>query len=60
VAEIAQRVNADVLLVNEFDFDLNGTPTASSAPSALGYSSSGAQLFQQNFLSAATATRCAA
>ena len=51
VAEIAQRVNADVLLVNEFDFDLNGTPTASSVPTALGYSSSGAQLFQQNFLS---------
>ncbi|MBP6095131.1 MAG: endonuclease/exonuclease/phosphatase family protein [Methyloversatilis sp.] len=52
VAEIAQRVNADVLLVNEFDFDLNGTPTASSAPSALGYSSESARLFQQNFLSA--------
>ncbi|MDP3871755.1 MAG: endonuclease/exonuclease/phosphatase family protein [Methyloversatilis sp.] len=51
VAEIAQRVNADVLLVNEFDFDLNGTPTASSAPMGLGYSSQGAQLFQQNFLS---------
>ncbi|MCW0201917.1 MAG: endonuclease/exonuclease/phosphatase family protein [Rhodanobacter thiooxydans] len=51
VAEIAQRVNADVLLVNEFDFDLNGTPTASSVPTGLGYSSQGAQLFQQNFLS---------
>ena len=31
VAEIAQRVNADVLLINEFDFDLNGVPTASSS-----------------------------
>ncbi|MFH1815621.1 MAG: endonuclease/exonuclease/phosphatase family protein [Pseudomonadota bacterium] len=51
VAEIAQRVQADVLLVNEFDFDLNGTPTASSVPMGLGYSSQGAQLFQQNFLS---------
>lgn len=51
VAEIAQRVQADVLLVNEFDFDLNGTPTASSAPMGLGYSSEGARLFQQNFLS---------
>lgn len=51
VAEIAQRVNADVLLVNEFDFDLNGTPTASSMPMGLGYSSEGARLFQQNFLS---------
>lgn len=51
VAEIAQRVQADVLLVNEFDFDLNGTPTASSVPMGLGYSSEGARLFQQNFLS---------
>jgi hypothetical protein len=52
VAEIIQRVNADVLLVNEFDFDLNGTPGASSAASALGYSSDAAQLFQDNYLSA--------
>jgi hypothetical protein len=51
VAEIAQRVQADVLLVNEFDFDLDGTPTASSVPMRLGYSSEGARLFQQNFLS---------
>ncbi|MCQ9378382.1 endonuclease/exonuclease/phosphatase family protein [Methyloversatilis sp. XJ19-49] len=51
VAEIAQRVQADVLLVNEFDFDLNGMPTASSVPMGLGYSSEGARLFQQNFLS---------
>jgi hypothetical protein len=51
VAEIAQRVQADVLLVNEFDFDLDGTPTASSVPMGLGYSSEGARLFQQNFLS---------
>jgi hypothetical protein len=52
VAEIAQRVNADVLLVNEFDFDLDGTPTASSVATGLGYSSNGAKLFQDNFLSA--------
>lgn len=52
VAEILQRVNADVLLVNEFDFDLAGTPTATSQAMALGYSSQAAQLFQSNFLSA--------
>ncbi len=52
VAEIIQRVNADVLLVNEFDFDLNGTPTASSQAMGLGYSSNAATLFQDNFLSA--------
>lgn len=52
VAEIIQRVNADVLLVNEFDFDLNGTPTASSTAMAAGYSSNAARLFQDNFLSA--------
>ncbi|WP_374337410.1 endonuclease/exonuclease/phosphatase family protein [Methyloversatilis sp.] len=52
VAEIIQRVNADVLLVNEFDFDLNGTPTASSTATGLGYSSNAAGLFQDNFLSA--------
>lgn len=52
VAEIIQRVNADVLLVNEFDFDLNGTPTASSTAMGLGYSSNAAKLFQDNFLSA--------
>lgn len=35
VAEIIQRVNPDVLLINEFDFDPNGTA---------------AELFQQNYL----------
>lgn len=53
VAEILQRVNADVLLVNEFDFDLNGTATASSLAMPMGYSSQAAQRFQDNFLSAA-------
>lgn len=36
VAEVIQRTNPDVLLVNEFDFDPNGTA---------------AQLFQENYLS---------
>lgn len=36
VAEIIQRVNPDVLLINEFDFDPNGTA---------------ASLFQENYLS---------
>jgi len=36
VAEIIQRVNPDVLLINEFDFDADGTAAA---------------LFQQNYLS---------
>lgn len=53
VAEVMQKVRADVLLVNEFDFDLNGTPTASSLPSAAGYSSQAAKLFQDNFLALA-------
>lgn len=52
VAEILQRVNADVLLVNEFDFDYKGTPTASSQAMGLGYSSEAAKRFQDNFLSA--------
>lgn len=52
VAEIIQRVNPDILLVNEFDFDQNGIAGSSSIPSALGYSSQAAQLFQDNFLSA--------
>jgi hypothetical protein len=51
VAEIIQRVNPDVLLINEFDFDLNGTPTASSTMMPKGYSSAAAGLFQSNFLS---------
>lgn len=53
VAEIIQRVNPDVLLVNEFDFDQDGVAGSSSTPSALGYSSQAAQLFQSNFLAAA-------
>ncbi|MFY7867007.1 endonuclease/exonuclease/phosphatase family protein [Roseateles sp.] len=52
VAEILQRVNADVVLVNEFDFDFKGNPTASSDAMALGYSSEAAKRFQDNFLSA--------
>ncbi len=52
VAETLQKVRADVLLVNEFDFDFNGTPTASSAAMGLGYSSQAAKLFQDNFLAA--------
>ncbi|WP_291990637.1 endonuclease/exonuclease/phosphatase family protein [Luteitalea sp.] len=51
VAEIIQRVRPDVLLINEFDFDLNGAPTASGVPMPRGYSSSAAGLFQSNFLS---------
>lgn len=50
VAEVIQRVNPDVLLVNEFDFDFNGTPTASSTMMPRVYSSSAANLFQTNFL----------
>lgn len=50
VAEILQRVRADVLLVNEFDLDLDGRPGASGTPMAAGYSSRAAALFQQNFL----------
>ncbi|MCG3187175.1 MAG: hypothetical protein IOMNBAOH_01772 [Rhodocyclaceae bacterium] len=53
VAEIIQRVNADVLLINEFDFDLNGSPTAGSNAMAKGYSSEAARRFQSNFLSQA-------
>ena len=52
VAEILQRVNADVVLVNEFDFDLAGVPTASGTPMPLGYSSQASALFQDGFLSA--------
>jgi 3-phytase/alkaline phosphatase D len=50
VAEVVQKVSADVVLINEFDYDLNGTPTASSLPSAAGYSSDAARRFQDNFL----------
>jgi hypothetical protein len=52
VAEIIQRVNPHVLLVNEFDFDLNGTPTATSSMMPKGYSSEAAARFQNNFLGA--------
>lgn len=52
VAEIIQRVNPDVLLVNEFDYDDGINPGSSSSPSVLGFSSKSAQLFQDNFLSA--------
>lgn len=51
VSEIVQRVNPDVLLINEFDFDRNGMATADSNAMPLGYSSRSAQLFQDNFLS---------
>jgi 3-phytase/alkaline phosphatase D len=52
VAEIIQRVMPDVLLVNEFDLDIGGTPGASSTPMPLGYASEAARLFQDNYLSA--------
>ncbi len=52
VAEIIQRLNPDVLLINEFDYDQAGVPGSSSIANALGYSSQAAQLFQNNFLSA--------
>lgn len=50
VAEILQTVRADVLLVNEFDFDRDGVATADSTPSPMGYASAAAQLFHDNFL----------
>ena len=53
VAEIVQRINADVLLVNEFDFDNAGTPGSTSIASTHTYSSQAAQLFQDNYLSVA-------
>lgn len=54
-AEIMQKVRADVLLVNEFDFDRDGTATADSAPTLLGYASAAARLFHDNFLAVAHA-----
>ncbi|MBK8015470.1 MAG: endonuclease/exonuclease/phosphatase family protein [Betaproteobacteria bacterium] len=51
VAEIIQRANPDVLLVNEFDFDFNGVAGSQSTPTPVGYSSNAAVLFQDNFLS---------
>jgi 3-phytase/alkaline phosphatase D len=53
VAEILQRIDADVLLVNEFDYDHNGVPGSGSSANGVGYSSEAAKLFQDNFLSAA-------
>jgi len=50
VAEILQRIDADVLLVNEFDFDLAGVAGSTSVPSGAAYSSRSAELFQQNYL----------
>lgn len=50
VAEILQTVRADVLLLNEFDFDRDGVPTADSTPTHLGYASAAARLFHDNFL----------
>lgn len=57
VAEIIQRVNPDVLLVNEFDFDFNGVAGSQSTPTPVGYSSNAAVLFQDNFLSKSHETR---
>lgn len=51
VAEGVQKVSADVLLINDFDFDLNGTPTASSRPSMAGSSRDAAHRAQDNYLS---------
>ncbi len=51
VAEVLQRVQADVLLVNEFDHDFAGVAGANSTANAFGYSSTSAQRFQDNFLS---------
>lgn len=53
VAEIIQRINADVLLVNEFDFDSNGVAGSTSTPSAANYASQSAQRFQDNYLAVA-------
>jgi len=53
VAEVLQRINADVLLVNEFDFDTAGSAGASGTPMPPGSSSQSAALFQSNFLSSA-------
>lgn len=53
VAETLQRINADVVLINEFDYDLNGVGGTSSTPSPFGYQSQAAQLFNSNFLSSA-------
>lgn len=51
VAEVLQRIRADVLLVNEFDLDIDGRPGASDDPLPAGHASRAAALFQQHFLS---------
>jgi 3-phytase/alkaline phosphatase D len=53
VAETLQRIDADVVLVNEFDYDLNGVATTTSTPSPIGYRSAAHQAFNDAFLSAA-------
>ncbi len=50
VAEVLQRIRADVLLINEFDLDLDGSPGASDTPLPATYASQAAQRFQQHFL----------
>ena len=50
VAEIMQIMRADVLLVNEFDFDRDGVPSADNTPTPTGYASAAARLFHDNFL----------
>jgi 3-phytase/alkaline phosphatase D len=53
VAEVLQRIQADVLLVNEFDLDLDGRPGASSEPLPAGHASRAAALFHDRFLARA-------
>lgn len=50
VAEVLQRIDADVVLVNEFDYDFDGTPGTGSTPSPLGYQSRAARRFNGNVL----------
>ncbi len=53
VAEIIQRIDPAVLLVNEFDFDDNGVAGSSSVAKPYTYSSKAAHLLQDNFLDVA-------
>lgn len=53
VAEIIQRIDPAVLLVNEFDFDDNGVAGSVSVAKPYSYSSKAAQLLQENFLAVA-------
>ncbi|MGE3391368.1 MAG: endonuclease/exonuclease/phosphatase family protein [Gammaproteobacteria bacterium] len=53
VAEVLQRIDADVVLVNEFDYDFDGTPGTGSTPSPFGYQSFAARRFNDNFLGVA-------